>query len=139
MDSRRLISINYVTKKALLWPFIKAKNGFYFSGYSSVDWDSSNSFKNSPGSFLFSFNHQTIMNIYQNHDNAICCYSNYGPSFGGGSDLHIADCCNVNTNSYSNLGCTYKCPFTYMSEEAQNYIAGSCCLTVEDYEVYSFY
>ena len=119
--------------------FIKAKNGFYFGGYSSVDWDSSNSFKKASGSFLFSFNHQTIMNIYQNEGNAICCDPIYGPVFGRGSDFCIYDNSNANNNSFSNLGQTYKCVFLHNSAEANKYLAGSYNFSVEDYEVYSFY
>ena len=41
---------------------------------------------------------------------AIYRYSTYGPRFGGGADIHIADNANKNTNSYTNFGHSYSVP-----------------------------
>ena len=37
----------------------------------------------------------------------------YGPTFGGGHDIHISNYASSNTNSYSNLGLTYSPPSGY--------------------------
>ena len=37
-------------------------------------------------------------------------YEIYGPTFGEGNDLHIADRANMNSNSYERLGHTYTVP-----------------------------
>lgn len=63
---------------------------------------------------------------------AILSHANFGPIFGAGADLSIADMCNSNMESYSNL------PHTYGGE-------GACCtllmgdynFTVIDYEVFT--
>ena len=39
-----------------------------------------------------------------NEQHAVYCYPGYGPTFGGGHDVHIADNANGNRQSYSNLG-----------------------------------
>src|ERR1051325_1716629 len=62
-------------------------------GYNPLFWDSSNSWKSTNDSFIFSFvdrnNLQSAKVGYCNKNNqyAICCYSGRGPSFGGGHDL----------------------------------------------------
>ena len=65
---------------------------------------------------------------------------NIGPTFGKAQylDLHIADHCNTNTNSYSNLGGTYELPagYTYDTDEAQSLLAGSFKFKCDDYEVF---
>jgi hypothetical protein len=39
---------------------------------------------------------------------AICCYTGYGPRFGGGHDIHVYDNCNANNYSYTcGFGDTY--------------------------------
>lgn len=55
-----------------------------------------------------------------------------GPIFGAGADLLIANNCNVNKESYSNL------PHTYDGENASNSILmGDYHFTVIDYEVFT--
>jgi hypothetical protein len=43
----------------------------------------------------------------QNQQYTIYCNSSYGPTFGNGHDLYIANGCNGNANSYTNLGTSY--------------------------------
>jgi hypothetical protein len=42
-----------------------------------------------------------------NGSNAIYCNSTYGPTFGNGHNIYVADKCNENTRSYTNLGYAY--------------------------------
>ena len=71
---------------------------------------------------------------------AIYCRSTYGPTFGGGHDLRISDNCHLNTNSYSNLGHTYKLPtgYVYGTDQARRLLAGtySYNFKVDEYEVF---
>lgn len=64
--------------------------------------------------------------------------SNYGPTFGGGHDFHIANSASSNTNSYANLGHSYVqiTGYTYGSSKAQNLLAGSYKFTPHEVEVF---
>ena len=48
--------------------------------------------------------------------------NSYGPTFGGGHDLHISNNANSNSNSYTNLGHTYKAP---PGQQANSFLAGA--------------
>src|SRR6185312_14108606 len=73
-------------------------------GYNPLFWDSSSGYKSTNDSFIFSFadrnNLQSAKVGYcnNNHQYAILCNSIYGPTFGGGYDLH----CNYNGRWFSN-------------------------------------
>ncbi|KAJ6255177.1 hypothetical protein M0813_11658 [Anaeramoeba flamelloides] len=117
---------------------IKLKNKSLFGGFAAIDWDSKTGTKQSKGnkSFLFSlisldpkFLEPLKMPVHQNQNMEICCYSNYGPIFGGGYDLCLGY--NKNNNmkekNKSYLGYTYKAPFGYSSglNKAKKFLAGS--------------
>ena len=71
-----------------------------------------------------------------------------GPTFGGWrgpgnvhyrwADLHIADKCDTNTNSFSNLGRAYQLPagYSYGTAETQSLLAGSENFKCDEYEVF---
>lgn len=61
------------------------------------------------------------------------CQSTYGPTFGGGHDLYIADKCNTLNYSYSNLGTSFVAPTGYIPNCV---LAGAYNFTVEEIEVY---
>ena len=66
-------------------------------------------------SFLFSMmNPQGVapskMSLVKDQQSAIFCDRRYGPSFGGGCDLHISNKANTSGLSYSNLGHMYQRP-----------------------------
>src|SRR6202012_5446446 len=61
-------------------------------GYNPLFWDSSDSWKSTNDSFIFSFtNRNNLQNAKvgycNNNKNAIRCYPDHGPSFGSGHDL----------------------------------------------------
>ena len=62
----------------------------------------------------------------------------YGPTFGGGHDIHISNYASSNTNSYSNLGLTYSPPsgYSYGSTFAQSFLAGSYSFTPDEVETF---
>ena len=69
---------------------------------------------------------------------AIYSCPGYGPRFGAGSDIRIASEASSNTNSYSNLGCTYNPPagYNYGSGFAQSFLAGSRNFQPDEVEVF---
>jgi hypothetical protein len=87
---------------------------FIFGGFTPIAWDSGGSYKadSSQQSFLFSVkdcrNSAPRSFPLANSSNAIYCYSSYGPTFGNGNDLCVADGCNVNASSYTYLGYGYR-------------------------------
>ena len=69
-----------------------------------------------------------------NNQNGICCSSAYGPIFGGGHDLCIANGANANSNSYSNLGNSYE----YPPHANVSFLVGQKNFTVSELEVFLF-
>ena len=65
-------------------------------------------------------------------------YPSYGPTFGGGADIHISSYASSNRNSYSNLGYTYSPPSgnSYGSTFAQTFLAGSYNFTPDEVETF---
>ena len=70
--------------------------------------------------------------------NSFAGHSSYLAFFGGGADIGIDNNCNVNKNSYSNLGRTYTSPegVKYNTPIAKNYLAGEYKFRVKEIEVY---
>ena len=70
---------------------------------------------------------------YASYNNA-----GYGPTFGGGHDLHIANNCRRSRSSYTNLGYSYATPsnYRYSSSSAKNMLAGSYNFYCHEYEVF---
>ena len=64
--------------------------------------------------------------------------SSYGPTFGGGNDIHIPNSASSNSNSYSNLGWTYSPPsgYSYSSTFAQTFLAGTYNFTPDEVETF---
>ena len=109
--------------------FVQARNGRRFGGFTEAKWDKSNGYKSSSAGFLFSLDNKEI---YYNKKNEydIYCYSDKGPTFGGGHDLFIDDNCNRDNESFDNSNHSYD---TYGKKYA---LAGTKYFYVEDYEVY---
>lgn len=118
---------------------------FIFGGYTDQPWRSGVSqYVTSTRSFLFSlFNVRGFapvkMTVFQHSKNAVYERSDYGPTFGGGHDLHIRDQANQHTGSYTNLGHTYNPPSgtIYGKNTAQTFLAGNYnSFLVSDIEVF---
>jgi hypothetical protein len=120
---------------------IKSTNDNVFGGYSEQTWNHVyGCHKADPNSFIFSLinklNKPIKMKWSQNY--GIYCSNYYGPTFGGGFDLNIADKSNSNTTSYSNLGNSYVHPdYAYGSNEAKSFLVGSYNFQVSEIEVYT--
>ena len=79
------------------------------------------------------------MFLYRNYQYAIHRHNDYGPIFGRGpQDFLIYNNCHTNTNSYSNLGHSYRPPngYSYGSSQAKNLLAGSHTFKCDEYEVF---
>ena len=61
--------------------FIKTSKNFLFGGYTELDWDSKNGWKDDQSTFIFSFNLKKKY-LKKNSNLSIYCSLNYGPCFG---------------------------------------------------------
>ena len=92
------------------------------------------------GSFLFSLRNNEniapfIANVKRDHeDHAIYCDPSFGPSFGDGHDIHIANNANYNRQSYSYFGCSYQSPPGL--RDVRTFLAGSYDFTPTEIEVF---
>jgi hypothetical protein len=111
-----------------------------FGGFTPTAWNSSNSWgaDSSKRSFLFrvkdSRNSAPWAFPISNPSQAIYCNATYGPTFGNGHDLHVADSCNQNTNSYTNPGGDY---VNDTGIDRAQVFTGQRNFTVKDIEVFS--
>ena len=76
--------------------------------------------------------------VYKYYGNALYDCLSYGPTFGGGSDLEIADNASSNSNSYTNLGNTYSPPsgYSYQSTFTKTFLAGTYQFTPDEVETF---
>ena len=66
--------------------------------------------------------------------NAIRSYSSYGPTFGGGCDIYIADNANQNTYSYTRFGHSYSLPNGVT--DSRTILAGTYNFSPDEVEVF---
>ena len=98
------------------------------------------SYTHSKLSFLFSLRNKEnlapfIANVIPGHEQyAVCCEPSYGPTFGGGHDLHISNNANGNQGSHSGFGNSYQPPPGTV--EATSLLAGSLYFTPTEIEVF---
>jgi hypothetical protein len=117
---------------------VRSTLGYIFGGYTDQAWDSSGNYKIDNNEFLFSLLNPTskpiFLKVANNGQDAICCYSTYGPAFGRGHDLKIS----YDTHSYSNLGYSFKHnDIIYNQSSAQSYLAGSYNFQFDEIEVFT--
>ena len=65
---------------------------------------------------------------------AIYKYSSYGPTFGNGLDIYIANNANSNTNSYTYFGYSYSVPSGL--QDRKTLLAGTYHFTPDEVEVF---
>ena len=106
---------------------------------------SSGSYRSSSSNYIFSFRNKYNLSpfrspIYRYSYYAIYTNPGYGPTFGGGHDIYIANNANSNKNSYSNFCHTYRAPsgYNYGSSNTQALLAGSYKFTPSEVEVYYY-
>ena len=71
--------------------FIKNySNGYRFGGYTTVPWGGDNNYKRDPKAFVFSLNYKKKFPLKNTNDSyAVGHYNNYGPIFGGDTDIYF--------------------------------------------------
>ena len=112
-------------------------NEFIFGGFITVS--VSDEWKSDPNAFIFSLtnkdNKPVKIKVDPNeHEYAIGCYSDFGPTFG--FDIQIANNANTTMNSCSNLGFSYEHPqYRCGSTEASTFLAGSNPFQLDEIEV----
>ena len=80
-------------------------SGRRFGGYSTQNWCQStvgSSYARAPNSFIFNLSNKQKYDLIQFNTSAVYRYNSYGPTFGGGHDLCLANSCRSNTSSYCN-------------------------------------
>jgi hypothetical protein len=120
---------------------ILTTKGFIFGGFTPAEWDSTNgSWKadNSRNSFLFTVKNPRNSDgqkfAVSNPSHAIYCNSACGPRFGHGCDMCVANECNANTSSYTNLGSGY---VNNTGIAGNQVFTGEQSFTVQEIEVFS--
>jgi len=113
---------------------VLSERDYIFGGYTSKPWSSSTGYVDDPEAFIFSLTHKTKHSKQRYKQYSTYRYSSYGPTFGYGYDLHIANNCNANNNSYSKCNEVYELPSWVNS---QTYLAGAGSFKVKEIEVYS--
>ena len=120
------------TRRDLQFPINEV---FFFS-------DSGGFYTDSTHSFLFSFKNRYGLDPFKLHikysEHAIYGNNGYGPTFGDGHDIYIADNAGSNTNSYTNLGNNYVqlAGYKYGDSNTRNLLAGSYSFQPHEVEVF---
>ncbi len=118
---------------------IKSTGGHVFGGYTEQDWSPTGLFAKDSNAFIFSYINKYKKPFFMkciSPAHAICGVINYGPTFGGGHDIHICNNSNSTDGSYSNLGVSYEYPKD-ASNEDKSFLAGSYKFRTAEIEVYT--
>ncbi|CAF0825844.1 unnamed protein product [Didymodactylos carnosus] len=116
---------------------IQATNGSLFGGYANVPWSSTDQYVKDSSAFLFTLTnpHHISPTKYYNYQFpqfAVRHHIEFGPTFGGGSDIKIESDSNKNDNSYINFPHSY----TDTTRKGRVTFTGSKNFTTNDIEVY---
>ena len=111
--------------------FVKAKNGRKFGGFSEKAWNTNGSYYVDNNSFLFSLDSKEC--YFYKKGKCMYGYSFYGPVWGNGYDLYLADKCLSNKNSCSNQSNSFE------YNEKNNCLSGNSNFQTEDYETYQLF
>ena len=117
---------------------IQSSNNYLFGGYTATPWTSDGSYKGDTSAFLFTLiNPHAIpptkyMTNPANVQYAVHHNGGYGPTFGGGHDLNVANSSNANNSSYSGF------PHAYYDTtgKGSNTFTGANNFATSDIEVY---
>jgi hypothetical protein len=119
---------------------ILTTQGYIFGGFTPIAWNSSTGYTadTTGKSFLFSLknprNSEPKIFPISNQTYAIYCHSSYGPNFGGTADIYVADNCNQNTTSSTNVGTYYRNDTRIPNNQV---FAGQANFQVKEIEVFS--
>jgi len=114
------------------------KGQYVFGGYTDITWESSGGYTATSNAFIFSLRNKEglgpFKSLLTNPSRAIYRYPSYGPVFGGGSDILIADNANSNTNSFTNFGHSYSVPSGV--RDKKTILAGTYVFSPDELEVF---
>lgn len=108
---------------------VRNTKGYRCGGFTSKNWSSSGGYVEDSNAFVFSLEFKEKYPSYDGK-NAIYDAYNYGPTFGNGNDLYIADGCQGNNSSYCNF------PYAYCGTRARALSGGTYNFRVDELEVY---
>ena len=108
-------------------------SGRRFGGYSTQNWCQSTvgaNYARAPDSFIFNLSNKQKYDLNKFNTNAVYRHNSYGPTFGGGHDLYLANSCRSNTSS--------SCSKSSYNTGNNNLLGGSSSTSfqVSYYEVY---
>jgi hypothetical protein len=123
---------------------LKAKKTLnIFGAFTTVEWESCTwpgKYKSDANAFIFSLTNQENKPLKMRpikYENAVFAYSQYGPAFGKGFEILIANNSNKRMDSYSDFGHSYKHPqYAFGTKEAQTFLTGSYYFQLDEIEVY---
>ena len=109
---------------------IQTTAGYKFGGYTSINWDTSSSYKKDELAFIFNLIKKKKFLLKSDKvNNAIWTGSGYGPIFGGGHDFYISNNCKSASN-----GCNT--PHSYDCDEKNGITGGQNNFYVKEMEVF---
>ena len=115
---------------------IKANNGYVFGGFNAKSWYNG-SYDNHNTSWLYSLTRNTKHKNYRYPEYGTYNGSSYGPTWGGGHDLHVPS---AMVSGSTGLGHGYECPtgYGYGSSQCYGWLHGGSgsSFTAVDVEVY---
>ncbi|CAH3173153.1 unnamed protein product [Porites evermanni] len=128
---------------------IRVGGTYIFGGYTKLSWSSSCQTRYDSQAFLFSLVNKPgwapvkLPQTGQHSSNDLSIYdcSSYGPIFGGGHDIIIADYASSSSSSNANLGHTYSPPsgYNYGDTFTQTFLAGGSNYYFTPDEIETFY
>ena len=120
---------SYCNNKGYTLTLIRNTKGYRCGGFTSQSWSSYGNYKADPNAFLFSLEFKEYYPTYDGN-NAIYDHSSYGPTFGNGNDLYIANSCSNSNSSYCNF------PYSYCGARQRALSGGVYNFKVNEIEVY---
>ncbi|CAH3116517.1 unnamed protein product [Porites lobata] len=112
------------------------KDEYVFGGYTDIPW--AHGYSTSSKSFVFSLLDKEglapFKSMVTNTSFPIYRDPSYGPTFGGGHDIYIADNANQNANSYANFGTSYSLPNGIT--DSSTILAGTRYFSPDEVEVF---
>ena len=111
---------------------------FHFYYFSSLPSESSGRNGHTTNAFIFSLNNKEGLDPFKSTvkmaQYAIYMNPAYGPTFGAGHDIHIANNANSNTKSYANFGSYYSVPSGV--QDQRTILAGTYNFSPDEVEVF---
>jgi len=116
------------------------KKHYVFGGYTDIAWDISNSYGSTSNAFIFSLRNKEGLGPFKsmvaNPTYAIYRYSSYGPRFGRGGHIYIANNANSNTYSHTNFGQNSDYSVPSGVQDQYTILAGTRNFTPDEVEVF---